>query len=81
MLEAKTRQKTKKSTRYLVLGYLIAGLVGCLGSYIVFLGLCSLYDVSNVFFVLVAVSSGGMIGFTLSIYLFYAFFLKLHPNC
>lgn len=78
MLEAKTRQKIKKSTRFLILGYLIAGLVGCLGSYLVFLGLWSLYGVLHMFFVLLAVSSGGMISFTLSIYLIGIVFDKYH---
>lgn len=78
MLEAKTRQKIIKSTRFLILGHLIAGLVGCLGSYLVFLGLWSLYGVPHLFFSLLAISTGGMIGFTLSICLIGIVFKKCH---
>ncbi|SCY83828.1 hypothetical protein [Lysinibacillus fusiformis] len=69
MLGAKPRQKTKNKTLFLILGYLIAALFGCLGSYLVFLCLWSLYGVPHLMFSLLAISSGGIISFILAIFL------------
>ncbi|MFY2307146.1 hypothetical protein ACOSZE_06765 [Lysinibacillus fusiformis] len=68
MLGAKARQKIKSSNHFFILGYLIAVLVGCLGSYLVFLCLWSLYGVPHLMFSLLAISSGGIISFILAIY-------------
>ena len=76
MLGTKARQKVKNPT--LILGYIIATLVGCLGSYLVFLWLWSLYGVPHMVFSLVAISSGGIISFILAIYLIGKIFDKQH---
>ncbi|MET4561340.1 hypothetical protein [Lysinibacillus parviboronicapiens] len=68
MLEVKTRQKIKSSTRFWIVGYLIACLIGCIGSYLVFLCLWSLYGVPHMMFALLAISSGGIMSFILTIF-------------
>lgn len=76
MLGNKGRQKVKNPT--LILGYLIAALVGCLGSYLVFLCLWSLYGVPHLIFSLLAISSGGIISFILAIFSMGKIFDKLY---
>ncbi|MED4700530.1 hypothetical protein P9436_15825 [Lysinibacillus capsici] len=76
MLGTKARQKIKNPT--LILGYIIAALVGCLGSYLVFLRLWSLYGVPHLMFSLLAISSGGIISFILAIFLMGKIFDKLY---
>lgn len=78
MLGAKPRQKTENKTLFLILGYLIAALFGCLGSYLVFFCLWSLYGVPHLMFSLLAISSGGIISFILVIYLIGKIFDKQH---
>jgi len=78
VLGAKAKQKIKNTTGFLIIGYLIAALVGCLGSYLVFLGLWSLYGVPHLMFSLFAISSGGIISFILAIYLIVRIFDKQH---
>ncbi|WEA41231.1 hypothetical protein [Lysinibacillus fusiformis] len=76
MLGTKARQKVKNPI--LILGYIIATLVGCLGSYLVFLCLWSLYGVPHLMFSLLAISSGGIISFILAIFLMGKIFDKLY---
>ncbi|MEY2373348.1 hypothetical protein [Lysinibacillus capsici] len=76
MLGTKARQKVKNPI--LILGYIIAALVGCLGSYLVFLCLWSLYGVPHLMFSLLAISSGGIISFILAIFLMGKIFDKLY---
>jgi len=78
VLGAKVKQKTKNTTCFLILGYLIAALIGSLGSCLIFLCLWSLYGVPHPMFSLLAICSGGIISFILAIYLLGKIFDKQH---
>ncbi len=76
MFVAKTKEKINKSIQFCLIGYVIASICGCIGSYIVFICLWSLYGVPHVMFALLAICSGGIISFIIAIYCIGEIFVK-----